>query len=297
MKKQILLILLCCLLTGCVSIPADQASVQNVPSSAPPPAAAEPAPEEPCVYTVEMMDREDSAADDDGTLLATYRVHMPVLIARRSGGGAVETAETEAEVRALAAAETFNAQFAPWTGLELLEELTETARFERAWRQEAQIEWVSELYTELDCQVYQTERLVSTAGNYYSYTGGAHPNTVLMAWNFDLETGAFFAPEQLAEDSEAFSRAVSEEIVRQLPAAAAAQGLTVEEMFWSNYEEIIAGWSSYAVSFDREGMNVGFSPYELAAYAAGSQCFCLPYDLLAPWLSDYGRAVLGLGEA
>jgi leucyl aminopeptidase (aminopeptidase T) len=31
-----------------------------------------------------------------------------------------------------------------------------------------------------------------------------------------------------------------------------------------------------------------------AAYAAGSQVFRLPYDLLAPHLGDYGRAVLGL---
>ena len=143
-------------------------------------------------------------------------------------------------------------------------------------------------------ETYQTDRLVSVAGEYYSYTGGAHPNTVLMAWNFDLKTGAFFVPEQLAGDGEAFSQAVSAEIVRQIGETAAEYDLAAEEVFWENYEEIAAGWSSYAVSFDETGMTVGFSPYELAAYAAGSQVFRLPYDLLAPHLGDYGRAVLGL---
>ena len=87
---------------------------------------------------------------------------------------------------------------------------------------------------------------------------------------------------------------MSAEIVRQIGETAAEYDLAAEEVFWENYEEIAAGWSSYAVSFDETGMTVGFSPYELAAYAAGSQVFRLPYDLLAPHLGDYGRAVLGL---
>ena len=168
------------------------------------------------------------------------------------------------------------------------------ARWERAWREEEQLEWVSEFFTELDCQVYQTERMVSVAGTYYSYTGGAHPNTVLMAWNFDLESGEFFTPELLAEESGTFSLMVQEEIVRKIHAAAKDEGMAAEEMFWNNYEEIVAGWSSYAVSFDETGMTVGFSPYELAAYAAGPQIFQLSYEWISPYLSVHGREILGL---
>ena len=291
MRKWTIVLLICCLLAGCTAAPADREPVQNAL-----PPAAEPVPEAACTYTVEMKDREDNAVDEDGALLAVYRVHMPVLAARRTDGSTIETAEAEAESRALMTVETFNAEFASWTGREPLEELTEMAQFERAWRQEAQIEWVSELFMDLDCRVYQRERLVSVAGNYYSYTGGAHPNTVLMAWNFDLETGEFFAPEQLAEDGGAFSQAVQAEIVRQIHERAEENGMAAEEMFWSDYEEIAAGWSGYAVSFDEAGMTAGFSPYELAAYAAGPQTFLLPYDLLSPYLSDYGRAVLGLAR-
>ena len=174
MKKAILLILLCCLLAGCTAAPADREPAEN-----PPPPAAEPAPEEPCVCTVEMMDWEDSAADEDGTALATCRVHMPVLTARRADGTAIETAGTEAEARALAAAETFNAQFAAWTLDEEFQELAALAREERAWRQESGIDWGHAFFTEMTGETYQTDRLVSVAGEYYSYTGGAHPNTVL----------------------------------------------------------------------------------------------------------------------
>ncbi len=290
MKKWSILLLIFCLLAGCTAAPAGREPAEN----APPPAAAPAPEEEPCGYTVEMVEREDSAVDEDGTLLAKYRVYMPELTACRAGGAAIETAETEAEARALAAAATFNAQFASWTLDEGFQELVNMAREERVWRQESGIDWGHAFFTEMTSETYRTERLVSVAGNYYSYTGGAHPNTVLMAWNFDLETGEFFAPEQLAEDGEIFSQAVWEEIVRQIRERAAEYDLKAEEMFWENYEEIAAGWSSYAVSFDEEGMTVAFSPYELAAYAAGPQGFRLSYDLLAPYLSDYGRAMLEL---
>ena len=290
MRRWSALLLALCLLTGCTAAPAvDLGVVQGTP----PPAAAPPA-EESCYYTVDTVTWEDSAQDSDGTVLAKYRFCLPELTARRADGTAIQEAETEVESAALAAADVFNSQFAAWTGGEEFRELTEMARWERAWREEEQLEWVSEFFTELDCHVYQTERMVSVAGTYYSYTGGAHPNTVLMAWNFDLESGEFFTPELLAEESGTFSLMVQEEIVRKIHAAAKDEGMAAEEMFWNNYEEIVAGWSSYAVSFDETGMTVAFSPYELAAYAAGPQIFQLSYEWISPYLSVHGREILGL---
>lgn len=290
MRKWSILLLILCLLTGCASAPAGPEPAQPPPPPVQPPAAVE---EPPCVLTLDMVEWEDSAQSDGGVELARCRFCLPRLTACRADGAAIETAGTEAETRALEAAETFNGQFSNWTGGEPLRELTDMARAEWDWRQEADIPWAAALSAELECRVYQTERLVSVAGNYYSYTGGAHPNTVLMAWNFDLETGAFFEPEQLAEDGGAFSQAVSEEIVRQIRLRAEESGMAAEEMFWSNYEEIAATWSSYAVSFDESGMTVAFSPYELAAYAAGPQVFRLDNGFLSQWLGEYGHRVLG----
>ena len=257
-----------------------------------PPPLEEPAeePAETLDYAVEMVDWEDSSQAEDGTELATCRFQVPELTVRRNGGEEVRQAETEAEAQALTVAEGFNSQFAAWTQGEELQELTEIAQADREWRNGDSVVYSMELA----CRTYQTERMVSVAGDCYSYTGGAHPNTVLMAWNFDLTTGTFFTPELLAEDGKVFSQAVTEELVRQIRAAAAEQGLAPEDAFWSNYEEIAAEWTSYAVSFDAEGMTVAFSPYELACYAAGPQEFRLPYRFLEPYLSEQGRALLGV---
>lgn len=149
MRRWSALLLALCLLTGCTAAPAvDLGVVQGTP----PPAAAPPA-EESCYYTVDTVTWEDSAQDSDGTVLAKYRFCLPELTARRADGTAIQEAETEVESAALAAADVFNSQFAAWTGGEEFRELTEMARWERAWREEEQLEWVSEFFTELDCQV------------------------------------------------------------------------------------------------------------------------------------------------
>lgn len=296
MKKRSILLLILCLLTGCASAPAEPEPAQPLLPSSPPPAAEEIREEPPCSLTLDMVEWEDSVQGEDGTELAQYRFSLPRLTARRGDGTAIETAETEAETRALAAAETFNSQFADWTNEEPLRELAETARAEWEWRRQEDLPWETAFTEEMECQVYQTERLVSVAGTYYSYTGGAHPNTVLTACNFDLESGSFLTPEQLAEDGEAFSQAVCGEILRQIDLWAVENGMEAEALFWDNYQEIAADWSSYAVSFDESGMTVAFSPYELAAYAAGSQIFRMDYGFLEPLLSGEGRAVLGLAE-
>ena len=149
-------------------------------------------------------------------------------------------------------------------------------------------------FLELTCSVYQTEQMVSVRGEYYTFTGGAHPNTVLLSWNFDLTTGQFFSPEQLAADGEAFSQAVTAELLRQSRETAAENGMMPEEFFWTDYQDILASWGSYAVSFDETGMTVAFSPYELAAYAAGAQVYHLDYGRFAGTLSPHGLALLGL---
>ena len=91
--------------------------------------------------------------------------------------------------------------------------------------------------------------------------------------------------------------AVRAELLRQSQETAADNDMAPEEYFWSNYEEILAGWSSYAVSFDETGMTVGFSPFERAAYAAGPQIYHLPYETFAGYLSIHGLAMLGLAAA
>lgn len=287
---KLIALLLTLLLTACSA--ATMADVK----SAPPPGEVLPAEEpvpETVRYTVETRACEDAAQAEDGTLLASYRFHLPVLTACREDGTAIAVPETAPEEQALAIAGAFNEKFGEWAEAEEFQEIADAAAEDYAWHRTEGWEWTGGYTMEMDCTVYQTERMVSVSGLYYSYTGGAHPNTYLMGWNFDLETGAFFEPELLAEDG-AMQEAVGAELVRQARVRAAESGLAPEEFFWPDYETIIADWNSYAVSFDGEGMCVAFSPYELAAYAAGAQEFRLSYDWLRPYLSERGRQLLGL---
>lgn len=306
MKRMIALLLMMCTLTACASGAPEAADPPETPPAETAPKEQAAAPESiegtatfsqaapgQLTYAVELETLADSAKAEDGTELAVRTYVLPRMSVEREDGTAVTEAATPEEETALAAAGTFNSQFESWAASDNFDEITSWAEEERVFRVESGLAW-HPYSLELTCEVYQTDRLVSVRAEYYSNTGGAHPNTVLLAWNFDLTTGQFFAPELLASDGQAFSQAVLDVLLEQSRETAASYDLAPEEFFWANYAEILSGWSSYAVSFDETGMTVGFSPYELASYAAGAQVYHLDYDQIAGYLSGHGLTVLGL---
>ena len=302
MKKWITMAL-CLLLTGCSTpAPESQAPVEEVP----PTATETPVEETPMVempadevreaafhYEADTTLFADILYAEDGTPLLNYTVRVPVLTVWREDGTQVTTAETETEKQALSAAETFGARFADWYQPENYAEMKAAAAEQLEWYRQEGMEWAGGYFMELDCSVYQTERLVSVSGACYSYTGGAHPNTYLLGWTFDVKNGVFFGVESLAGQDE-LQRAVGEELARQAEEKAAEYELEPNEFFWPEYETILADWPSYAISFDENGMWVRFSPYELAAYAAGAQEFHIPYTWLKPYLDEHSLEVLKL---
>ena len=285
--RTLIALLLTLLLTGC------GASAMTMVTGSPPPSA--PAPEEnggTVRYEVEVAQWSDEALAEDGTLLASYAFQLPVLTAVREDGTPITEARSETEEQALTAAAAFNEKFGKWVAAEEFDDLVKSAETDFAWYQTEALPWFGGYTLALDCTVYQTDRIISVEGLYYSYTGGAHPNTWQLGWNFDLEEGVFFGPELLADGTE-LQEAVSREIVRQaqLPSE---DGTVPVKGYWEDYEAIIANWASYTVNFDEDGMIVTFSPYELGCYAMGAQTFRLSYDWLEPHLSAHGRALLGL---
>lgn len=285
--RTLIALLMTLLLTGCGA--ATMTMVTGSPLAATP--DPEPEPSGTVRYEVELAQWSDKAQAEDGTTLASYTFQLPVLTAVREDGTPITDARSEAEEQALAAAAVFNEKFGKWAAAEEFPEFVTSAEEDLALRREWDAQWMPYELT-LDCTAYQTDRIISVAGLYYSYTGGAHPNTWQLGWNFDLEEGGFFGPEMLADGTE-LQEAVSGEIIRQaqLPLE---NGSIPAEWYWEDYEAIIANWASYTVSFDEEGMVVIFSPYELAPYAAGPQTFRLSYEWLEPHLSAHGRALLGL---
>lgn len=289
---KFLALLMALLLTACASISGTD--VKNNPPPEVSDVPVQPAPA-PVHFTVETSVWEDRAAAEDGTPLAEYTFTLPMLSVCREDGTVVETAETETEQKALETAAVFNEKFGKWAAAEEFGEIVEDAAEHLELCREWEMDWVGPYTLDLDCTIYQTEQMVSVSGVYYSFTGGAHPNTYLLGWNFDLDTGEFFDAKALS-DGTALQDYVTEELIRQARCRASEEDLVPEEMFWADYESIIADWSSYAVALDEKGMTVAFSPYELAAYAAGAQEFTLSYEELAPHLNQRGQQVLGLTE-
>lgn len=268
MSTMIALLLVLSTLAGCAS----ETLVNVKTAHAPPPPAL--------VYSVEIEEFEDVFQDEDGTELAVCSYALPVLQAAREDGTPLEGEQVPEAVQA------FNDQFSSWRNN--AQALVQHAREDRA------VLGGTAVYSdELQCTVYQTEHLISVSGVYYTYTGGAHPNTILMSWNFDLEAGAFFDPGILDEET-GLDHAVYQELLRQAGERARENGQPAEDFYWEDYASTLENWSSYAVSFDSAGMTVGFSPYELACYAAGPQVFQIPYEELAPHLGEHGRVLLGI---
>lgn len=244
-------------------------------------------------YQVELELYEDAAYAEDGQLLASYRAQVPVMTACLQDGTPLENPKSEMGKHAVAVAEAFNQQFEIWVSEEGFWELTGVQE-EMDFRRENGLLPMERYSMDLSCTVYQTEHLVSVAGLCYSDTGGAHPNTWELGWNFDLVSGSFMDGELASGDRADFQKAVAEELQRQAAAAAQENGHTPEEMYWPEYETLLQEWDSYTVYFDSTGMTVAFSPYELAPYVRGTQKFHLSYDWLRPLLDEHGCQILEL---
>ena len=249
-------------------------------------------------YEAALEEVSGESREGDVRLL-TYRYEVPVLRAYRADGSELTgEAGGDPEERALRTVETFNESFRYWRDGQDAQEVESWAREDYASMKDILPIWTEGrgYSTEFTSELYETEGFVSVRGMYYSFTGGAHPNTMYAAWNFDLESGSFVEPGFLAADAQAFQDAVAEEIIRQADAAAETEGVEPGQYYWEEYRDIAAKWADYAVNFDGEGMTVTFAPYEIACYAAGTQEFRLDRDFLGQYLSAEGLRLLGYEE-
>lgn len=289
MKKYCHLILTLCLaaaLAGC------GAATLPTPETPEPPAVTDP---EEITYEVTTDPYEQTAEADDGTLLMSVSFRLPHLQAY-ADGVLIETPSTPGQEEALDRVTAFNANFDQWR------ESTDTARSiadAKALYQDHPEAFSPNYFEEFTYTAYRIGSLISISAEYYSYLGGAHPNTVYFSWNFDLDSGTFLAIPELAADPQAFTLAVADMIEVQAEERFASEpeyeGLSISDAYWDNYREVMEKWGSdYAAFFDKDGLTVIFSAYELASYAAGPQEFHIPYAALDSYWSDSGRAVLGL---
>lgn len=282
--------LLCAaLLTGCGTASFSMEAETPVPESAAPAVSAAAA---PVSFALETQTVEWEYQSPDGVKLAESSVSLPVLQAVTGDGAPLEEAATPAQEQALAATVTFNDSFDGWRAENSDMKDMALEHYQQAPEMFAQYGMYYE--DAVSYTAYTTDQLVSVLFDCYSYYGGAHPNTGMVAYNFDLEHGSFLTPAAIAENAAEFEAAVAEELVHQARSAAEEKSQPVEGLYWEDYPDILADWTSYTVSFDKAGMTVTFAPYELGCYAAGTHSFTVSYAFLEPYLSEYGCRLLGL---
>lgn len=245
-------------------------------------------------FKLGSTEHEESLSSDDGTKLAHYSYSIPALRVESESGQVVDLAKSQSEKQMLDIVTAFNSNFTKWVESAEFPQLLIWAKEDYNGRKATGAPWEQPYEEEFTYDAWQTNRLISISGHCYSYTGGAHPSTLSLGWNFDLQTGRFIHPPALGADSEEFQKVVTQEIIRQADARAAENKMSPTELYWEDYQEIAAQWPDYAVTFQEEAMTITFSAYEMGSYASGPQVFNIEYDFLKPYLSSEGKLMLGL---
>ncbi len=126
----------------------------------------------------------------------------------------------------------------------------------------------------LDYEVKRAdEQMISIVENGYEYTGGAHPNAVRVAYNFNTQTGERMTLADVASDLDELRTK-----------SMAYLGEALEEPEWSellfsdyrnHLEDILTDSTWYT---DREGFYIICNEYIITPHSAGILEFLLPYD-------------------
>ena len=204
MKKYLSLILALCLpalLGGCGAVPLP------MPESPTPPPAAD---TEKITYEVSTDPYEQTVTAEDGTTLMVIDFQIPHLQAY-ANGTLIEDPSTPAQEQAMDRVHTFNENFDQWRESNSSEENVSFVKdLYRDMPEMFSEDHMAPLSEELTYTCYRTGTLISIAADYYSYLGGAHPNTVYFAWNYDLDSGMFLTISELAADPQTFTLAVAD---------------------------------------------------------------------------------------
>lgn len=285
MKKLLalaMLLVLCTVLTGLLT--GCKVSVANTMMTDDTPKVTVTSPDVPVIST-EWTERQYTVSEQDETVLLTARYQIPVLTLT----GSPDNSDTAAKNRQ-AAVQRINDWFTDWRDqqVDMLDEMEQMAREEYeitggerwktedfVYRDEAGVSW------------WQNERLLCVTLSYVSYTGGAHPSTWRQAVSFDLSTGKTVSVTDLATDINQLEEAVYQLILRQIQDSG-------DTSYFSDYDKTVLDWIERSVFYNANGVTIVFNTYDIAPYSAGEQTFFIPYDLVKPYLNDYGLHLLEL---
>ncbi len=217
-------------------------------------------PENPVSVTFEKS--IDEVKSDDGTVICTNSVQMPVVRIK----GAEDIAE-----KINADLEAYYKTFSTGNNgtVEIAREDYAASLGEDGWDFLAYSTDVSVKVTRLD------DAVISFQITLYDYTGGAHGNYGSGGRNYSAKTGELLSFDEIADDYEAFHATVLDYMVN-LAETPAYKDKLFGPPSKDDLDSTLFDGDNWV--FTRSGISFLAAPYSLGPYASGEIAFMLPYE-------------------
>lgn len=165
-----------------------------------------------------------------------------------------------------------------------IEEYRDMAQEDLTWREEAGLaeDWDGYGLGRTYSVIRADEKILSVLESSYEYTGGAHPNSACVAYNFDTATGKRLALADITDDLDG----LREESVEYL------KGILAEsesaDLLFDDYENHLEDVLTDATWYTREdGFHIICNEYIITPHAAGIFDFAIPYEEMTTMSEKY----------
>lgn len=212
--------------------------------------------------TVTFEKTIDEIKSDDGTVICTNSVQMPVVNIK----GAEEIAE-----KINADLKTYYQTFSTSNNgtVEIAREEYEASLGEDGWEFLAYSTDISAKATRLD------DAVISFQITLYDYTGGAHGNYGSSGRNYSVKTGELLSFDEISEDYAAFHATVLDYMIN-LADTPSYKDKLFGPPSKNDLDSALFGGDNWI--FTRSGISFLAAPYLLGPYASGEIAFMLPYE-------------------
>ncbi|WP_448377308.1 DUF3298 and DUF4163 domain-containing protein [Fervidobacterium sp.] len=121
---------------------------------------------------------------------------------------------------------------------------------------------------------YETKDFVSLAIYYYTFTGGAHGNTIIETYNIDLVKSKFLSLKDIFYPDCEYQRRIKEEIIKSLTAR--SDEFFPEAIEYVKNQDI----SEQPFTITNKYLEIYYQDYEIAPHSTGLPVFEIPKSLL-----------------
>lgn len=124
--------------------------------------------------------------------------------------------------------------------------------------------------------VYKSPNVITVALDAYTFTGGAHGNSVITLLNFNPVNGDLYTMDDIFNDRTKVAALAEKHLVKEL---SVDKNEDVDNYFFDEFFKMPEN-----IGFNDEGVIFLYNTYEIAAYAQGITEFTIPYDEIDSFL-------------